>query len=1148
MALTIDELDIQIEAESTKATNAIDTLIGRLETLSGKLNILGSAGKGAGNGLKSTADGATKASNAVDKHKNSVDKATKSTEKFTDKLAKKISKFHTLYGAFKSAAGVMAGWFNESNEYIETLNLFNVTMGDGRDAAYEFAESVQNLIGIDMSEWMQYQGVFKNLTSGFGVATKEANIMSQNLTQLSYDMASFFNTDVETAFDKLSSAMSGQVKGLREFGIDTTVASLQEYALAKGIDTKVRSMTQAEKSMLRYNYIMEKSIIMQGDMARTLVTPANALRVLEAQLNRMKRAFGNIISVLVTQFIPYVQVMVEVVTEAANSLANFFGFELPKIDYSGLEENLAGTFEDAEDSADGVSDAVKKIKKQLMGFDELNIISNPDTDSGTSGSDAGAGSLNGMQPFEYDFLAGLDTSGLDEAKEKLKDILTWVETIAAGFAAWKISKGIIAGLEFIQKLKGKTFNFGFNIVGGIAFLADLDKLRKYIEDINKNGADFSNVAGVISEFAGLIGDAFIILGKVQTGAALKVIQGIGEIVSGISDIAQNGVNWDNATDVVRGISNLGIAIGLFTKNIQLTGAFLALQGLTAVINEIATNWEAIKNGDWSGVDKVTLIIGAIELIGGVITALGVLSKIKGAVDTTQAAPAAQEVATATETINTSTSTLTAKLGSLAKNLGLGLVILAEVAAAALLFAGAIWGLGEILTQVANAWQPVIDNGDTVAIAIGVGTGLLAGIGVATVALGKLGKGLVADIAIGTAMLVLLGAGAALFITEIWGIGVGLQKIGEAWQPVLDNGETVASGIGLGTALLVGVGVVTAALGAATVASAGALPLAIGLGTAILVELAAAFVLFIESLVVVARQLYDNLSPELDELNSKLPGLSTDMENFTDFMSHFTWQVVVFSADSVIAGIATTVEKIIGFFTADPIQSMSDNVAKQNRQFDSLIRNLEDAIPDVERAIELVDEYNDVMARFEQASDASKPKIVTFLSDVLTGTWDNIKNVINKILGGIELMVNGVIKGLNWMIDSLNELSFDVPDWVPVIGGETFGFDISNISTVSIPRLAEGGIVDEGQMFIAREAGPELVGNIGRKTAVANNDQIISGIESGVYRAMVAANAHGNGGTQTIHIITEIDGDVVGEKVIQYHNGKVIQTGASPLLV
>ena len=96
--------------------------------------------------------------------------------------------------------------------------------------------------------------------------------------------------------------------------------------------------------------------------------------------------------------------------------------------------------------------------------------------------------------------------------------------------------------------------------------------------------------------------------------------------------------------------------------------------------------------------------------------------------------------------------------------------------------------------------------------------------------------------------------------------------------------------------------------------------------------------------------------------------------------------------------------------------------------------------------------------------------------------------------------------------------------------------------------AQGGFPEMGEMFIARESGPELVGSIGRKSAVANNSQIISGIENGVYRAMVAANATKQGGTQTIRIINEIDGDIVGEKVIQYHNGKVLQTGMSPLMV
>ena len=447
MALTIDELEIQIVAEATNATQTLDGLIGRLKTLRNQLNGIGSSGKTASKGLQAVSQSADKAQKNSKGFIVSLANGAKPMQSFTDKLARQISKTRTLYGAFKSLANIAASWFNESNDYIETLNLFNVTMGDGADAAYKYAENVQKLIGIDIAEWMQYQGVFKNLTAGFGVASEDANKMSQNLTQLSYDMASFFNTDVETAFDKLSSAMSGQVKGLREFGIDTTVASLQEYALAKGIDKSVRSMTQAEKSMLRYNYIMEKSIIMQGDMARTLITPANSLRILSAQFTQLKRALGNIISVVAVKFIPYVQAFVEILTDAANALANLFGFELPKIDYSGL----GGGFEDDEDSLDDISGKVKDIKKQLMGFDELNIISNPDSDS-ASGDSASGGGLN-MDLLEYDFLKGLDTGKLDEVKKKMKDIVGYIPVIAAGLGAWKITKFITDLLFANEKVK-----------------------------------------------------------------------------------------------------------------------------------------------------------------------------------------------------------------------------------------------------------------------------------------------------------------------------------------------------------------------------------------------------------------------------------------------------------------------------------------------------------------------------------------------------------------------------------------------------------------------------------------------------------------------------------------------------------------------
>jgi phage-related protein len=174
-------------------------------------------------------------------------------------------------------------------------------------------------------------------------------------------------------------------------------------------------------------------------------------------------------------------------------------------------------------------------------------------------------------------------------------------------------------------------------------------------------------------------------------------------------------------------------------------------------------------------------------------------------------------------------------------------------------------------------------------------------------------------------------------------------------------------------------------------------------------------------------------------------------------------------------------------------------------------------------------YNQILKQVETMKERIE-KLGKGIVDAIAGTF---KLIMNNLFSRIENFLNIFILALNGAIKLINKIP---------------GVNISTVEYLSIPRLAEGGIVNEGQMFIAREAGPELVGSIGRKTAVANNDQIISGIESGVYRAMVAANSNNSGGSQTIRIINEIDGDIVGEKVIQYHNGKVIQTGVSPLLV
>lgn len=983
MALTIDELNIQIAADSKNATRAINNLAKAFERLN-------KAAKPILNTNTQIAVSFNKASTAAEKNARSVKKSGDSAKKSATSFAQlkknllmNILTARTFAGVLMGAANTMADMWNESNEYIETLNLFKVTMGDASDEALAFANNVSKVMGIDIADWMQYQGTFKNLTSGFGVASDKANIMSQNLTQLSYDLASFFNTKVETAFDKLSSAMAGQVKGLREFGIDTTIASLQEYALSKGIDASVRSMSQAEKSLLRYNYIMEKSIIMQGDMARTLVTPANALRILSAQFTQLKRAIGNVISVVAVKFIPYVQALVQIVTEAATKLANFFGFELPEIDYSSLGSGFSDEFEEAEDNLGGVSDKIKKIKKQLMGFDELNIINAPDTDSGggSGGASVGGAGLD-LKPLEYDFLKGLKTEKLDEIKEKLKNILTVAGLIGSAIAAWKITKTFSDAITTITSLMASTPGTVIAL-GAILTITGFAIEFTGIKDAIQNGLDSLNFTEILT--GGLVGTG----GAAVLGGGLAVLidKAFGSSAVSLA-ITKAGINLGTATMAGTGAAILG-AVGAIIAGIPMyfTGIY-----------------DAIMNGlNW--------LNGLLIPAGATLAGAGI-----GAV-----------------------------IGMLGGPIGAGIGALIGLAVGLLTDFG-VW-LWQNFEKISNWFTnlPVVAQ-------IGIG-GIVA---IATVALTMMYGGVFAIVA--TVAVVIAAIKTKCFGLIDWVKQHIISPISKAATWIY---EVVLSPI-------------------------------------------------IESIRKVfdyAREKYTEIKEGI--LSAVVPIINKVVEIYNKIKEIFGALKIAFF-EFFWKPIVEPIKK----FYADHIKPII-NAFKEG--FEIVKNYFKEKI------------YNQILKQVDKMKERIEG-IGTVVVDFISNSF---KTVMNGIFGRIENFINTFIRGLNAAVGIVNKIP---------------GVSITTVSELSIPRLANGGIVDEGQMFIAREAGPELVGNIGRKTAVANNDQIISGIESGVYRAMVAANSMKQGGSQTIRIINEIDGDVVGEKVIQYHNGKVMQTGLSPLLV
>lgn len=1131
---------------------------------------------------------------STNRYNGTVNKAASGTRAWSEALAG--IKLSTVIYASNRIGAVIAEYMYEASEWEGIMYRFGRAFGEEAEENYKWILKLNSELQINVQKFMQYASIYGTMLKGFGVAQKDAAAMAMNYTELTYDIWAGYNDIYKTFEDAaiaVRSAIAGEVEPIRRAGFTIVDSQLKITAANYGIAYSTQSASEELKSYLRYLTLIDQARAQDliGTYAREITTAEGLMRTLRQQLASLSQAFGSFLLPALVKVLPYVQAFVELIGEAIAALAQLFGIDLKPVDFSsGVNAGAAGAGAMA-DNLEDASGAAKKLKQYTAGFDELNVF-DPNQGSGGAGIGAGGGgSLEGM--FDIDKLWDESifnsiNSQVDELKEKLKDVLATVTSIAAGILAWKVAKDFLTALKLLKELgsKGFAFKLDFQVLGLAMFLADLKEFERYLRDFLDNGPTFQNVAGMISSFAGMVGDALIMLGNLKVGGALKVIQGIGEIVIGISDIAANGLNVDNALTVVRGLTNVAIGIGVFTGNIKLAAWSVAIQGFTTIIREIATNWDAIKQGDWSGVDKVALIIGGLEILGGLVVALDVFSKLKGITNLGKATTAMNTLTTATDTIDTTVSTgLSPKLTSLAKNLGLVVGIVAEVSAAAIIVVGAIAIMGHELDEVGKAWQPVIENGATVATAIGLGAGILGAVGLAAYALGTGGKTIAVNIGLGTAILLELGVATGLFLVEIWAVGKGLDEIGQAWQPVLDNGEQIATAIGVGTGLLVAVGAATAALGAVTIGTAGLLPAAIALGAGILAEMALACIGLVESLRSVADELNNNLAPSLRELNGTLPQLTDDMSDFVDFMSDFAGELSSYTDsmggitwDSIVSGF----QKL---FAGNPIGDFADDVNDIYTDTKSLNDELRLANPELQTAVTLLTQYaalmeqlgiltqengttnlatgiftnlqvcgeqlvtgfstgmtnkmpliqanveqmkttldtnfntlvDGVVQKWQTGLNTMNTDFTTFTANTLanflsfqaqmntgmtdfttvfpigwSNMWRGMTNIAivqwNSVLTVMEKGMNNAVRAVNNVIREINRTSW--------ITGISLGY-ISQVKVDRIQYMADGGFVDEGQLFIARESGAEMVGAMGRRTAVANNDQIVEGISAGV---------------------------------------------------
>lgn len=537
---------------------------------------------------------------------------------------KKTINFSAIYLGAKQTLSTLKEMTNESIKYTETVNLFNVSMGKGLEGlnqyyekAIDFQERLEEKLGVNIEESMRYQALFNSMTKSMGLSADYAYILSENMTKLGYDLASLYNIDTENAMTKLRAGLAGQTEPLRELGLDITEQSLRPIAQSLGITESIRNMSQAEKTVLRYIAVLKQAQVAQGDFARTMESPANQLRIFNAQVTAFKRNMGNLWQGILGGILPYVNAVMMVINELLKMVAKLFGFEV--FEQPVNISSSVGT-DDLADDLGTASKKAKELKSQLMGFDEINNIS-LDTDSkkGSSGSTSNAGIdqrlLDALKGYDnlMDSVSNkateirdkmLDWLGFerdDNGTWKLKEGLTNFEKIldvagAIGIAigTWKVSSTVTNLLKNLGILKGKqNFQIAFGLTLLLTGLFAQYKGTKHWLD---GEADlFTILESLLGTTSGAFGITSILkatkLGKTMTlGNKLKVGFGLMLGVQGVQ-VFLDGINTGDIKKIIlgalEGVLSLSVAInGLFGVNIiqNIRNATLGMTGFSAAVS------------------------------------------------------------------------------------------------------------------------------------------------------------------------------------------------------------------------------------------------------------------------------------------------------------------------------------------------------------------------------------------------------------------------------------------------------------------------------------------------------------------------------------------------------------------------------------
>lgn len=1108
-------------------------------------------------------------------------KATNAVQKQTDKIKSAFGKIGKAVALAFSVTAIIS--FGKScielgSDLAEVQNVVDVTFGAMSETINRFARDALEEFGLSETSAKQYTSTLGAMLKSMGFATQAAADMSMNMTGLAADMASFYNLDTDVAFEKIRSGISGETEPLKQLGINLSVANLEAYALSQGMTKAYSSMSQQEQALLRYNYLLSVTADAQGDFARTSDGWANQVRVLTERFNALKAAIGQGLIAVLT---PVIRVLnnllakILTVTDAfSNMIAKITGKNTKTTttvkDIGGAADSAADSMGSVGAATDAAGKSASKAKKEyggLLSMDEIHSLTKKDdADSGGSGGGGGGDAAGGgldesivdaanetdgaLNPvleklinrlkelkdfFMNGFKAGMGDVTLEPLKEAIAGIRKslieiWTDPAVLQAAnnflnTWAYSLGQQAGAAASIGITLAT-----NLLGGINKYLDQNKerIKQHLVTMFDVGSEIATIQG---NFAQAIANIFSVFGGENGQQATANLIGIvANAAMGVSELA---------TKMGRDV--LDLRTRPFIDN---QGKFKeAIDGTLGVVSDALGEIKRVVDDTFGKANEIydqhvapmfnTLAEGLSSITGVLLDAYNtyILPVLEG---------------------------LQAKVGPLidehiqpAINKGLELI-------------------GKIADGVSEIWQqtlqPFIEWFITniapyIAKALDVvGTAFFTVAGVVADVLGSIFDALggLIDFIVGvfTGDWQQAWEGIKTFFSGIWEaiksivslvwsaiktiISTAINVVATVISAVLNTIKTVFETIWNAIKTLI-----------STVWNAIKTTISTVINTistiisTVLNTIKTTFSTIFESIKNTVTTIFNAIKTFI---TTTINTISTTISTVLNVIKT-TFSTILESIKNTVTTVFNAIKSTITTIINAVSTTISTVLNSIKTTFSTILESIKTTVNTIFNAIKST--ITTIMGTIQSGISTALSSIKTTWSNmwesmkttvinIFNGIWSSIKGVINSIIGGIEKMANGVINGLNGMIRALNKLSFDVPDWVPEIGGKTFGFNISTIGNISIPRLAKGGVVDQATLAMVGEAGQEAVvpleNNTGWMDKVAAR---IGEIISMNLRAIIGEMDAGEE-WQTIHTTVLLDSKTLVEQTDKYRRRKGYQ--------